>query len=168
MAEKKNGKNKPANSLSGLSFAVIVLVILGLVSIPAMLLLLIGMLPTLGAFVSVGSDEGKAARALSVTCLNFAGCFPFLLKIIANSMSLEKGLEIITDPLVIVVIYATAGAGYIVDALLSGYISSFLFTRAQARLAQIEKRQTALAERWGEEVTGRIPLDEDGFAVKKK
>ncbi len=161
--KEKNGKGGIANP--GLSFSVICLVILGLVSLPALLLLLIGMLPTLGAVLAAGEGGGRGARALSVAFMNFAGCFPFLLKIIVSHMGFDKGIEIIADPMVLVMIYATAGMGYVLDAFLSGYISSFLFSRAQVRLVQIEARQKDLEQRWGPEVTGKIPLDEEGFPL---
>lgn len=162
--DKKDKTEKAGKANPGLSLAVICIVILGLVSLPAMLLLLIGMLPTLGAFMMAGGG-GRGAQALSVAFMNFAGCFPFLLKIIVNHMGFDKGIELIADPLVLVTIYATAGTGYIVDAFLSGYISTFLYSRAQVRLSQIEERQKELEQRWGPEVTGKIPLDEEGFPL---
>lgn len=164
--QDKNKKGKAVKAGPGLSFAVIMTVILGLISPPAMLLLMVGMLPTLGAFIST-SGPGATARALSVTFMNFAGCVPFMLKIIAGGMGFEQGIELIANPLVIVTIYAAAGAGYIIDMFLTGVISGFLFSRGQARLGQIEVRQRDLEERWGPEVSGKIPLDEAGFPLSE-
>ncbi|MGB3213399.1 MAG: hypothetical protein WBC26_01385, partial [Alphaproteobacteria bacterium] len=134
--------------------------------LPTALLLILGMLPTVGAMLS--SKGEQKARAISVACMNFAGCFPFLLKLWAAGRTFERGIEIIMDPVVIIIIYSMAGVGYVIDILLSTYVSSFLYQRGRSRLSAIEVRQQELVQRWGQEVTGKVPLDEDGFPRKTK
>lgn len=166
--KKEGGKSDVAKGRPGLTLAVIMVVTLGLVSLPAMILLIVGMLPSLGAALGVSGREGYVWRALSVALMNFAGCFPFLLKLLVSGVTLEKGIDVIADPMVIAIIYGTAGCGYVIDAVLAGYMASFLYSRAQGRVVQVESRQKDLIERWGEEVTGRIPLDEEGFPIQEE
>ncbi|MBK6895533.1 MAG: hypothetical protein IPH06_02945 [Alphaproteobacteria bacterium] len=150
----------------GYRILIISMIFAGLFSLPTALLLILGMLPTVGAMLS--SKGEQKARAISVACMNFAGCFPFLLKLWAAGRTFERGIEIIMDPLVIIIIYSMAGVGYVIDILLSTYVSSFLYQRGRSRLSAIEVRQQELVQRWGQEVTGKVPLDEDGFPRKTK
>ncbi len=163
-AAQDKGKKKGLSL--GYRILLISMIFAGLFSLPTALLLVVGMLPTVGAMLS--SKAEQKARVISVGCLNFAGCFPFLLKLWAAGRTFERGIEIITDPVVIIIIYCLAGVGYIIDILLSGYVSSFLYQRGRARLTAIEARQQELVQRWGQEVTGKVPLDEDGFPRKTK
>ena len=40
--------------------------------------------------------------------------------------------------------------------------------RSKIRLSDMDKRRKNLIERWGEEVTGDMPLDEYGFPLEQK
>ncbi len=137
-----------------------------LFSLPSAMLLLVGMLPSMVAiFVSKGEVK---ARSLSVAFMNFAGCFPFLLKIWTSEFTIEKGIDLISDPFVIVFIYTSAGIGYVIDWGLSGYLQTFFYSRGHSRLRSIKKRQGDIVTRYGQEVTGKIPLDSEGFPINPK
>lgn len=164
--KKAEDKGKKKGLSLGYRILIISMIFAGLFSLPTALLLMLGMLPTAGAMLSSRGEQ--RARVISVGCLNFAGCFPFLLKLWAAGRTFDRGIEIITDPVVIIIIYSLAGVGYVIDILLSTYVSSFLYQRGRSRLSAIESRQQELVQRWGPEVTGKVPLDEDGFPRKTK
>lgn len=152
---KQKGKNQ--------IFAVAGIVMAG-VFLPSSVLLFIGMLPT---FVAVFVDRSKKkTRGVTIGALNLAGCSPFLLELWVQGHSMEKAMTIVTDPKAIIVMYAAAAVGYMINWSLSGIVAAMLFQRGIARQEAIKKRQAELAERWGREVTGQIPLDHYGFAIE--
>lgn len=139
--------------------------IMAAVFLPTTVLLAVGMLPTLVA--ALVDRSRRKTRAITVGAINLAGCTPFLLDMWTQGQSFEKAVSIIMDPTAIIVMYAAAAVGYMIDWAMSGIVASVLFQRGLARQQEIEKRQQELVVRWGQEVTGSIPLDEKGFPIEK-
>lgn len=124
-------------------------------------ILAIGMIPTFVAAI-VDRTEGKM-RTLTIGAINFAGCAPFMVEIFQKGNNIEVAINYIIQPRTIVVIYFAAAMGYLIDWAMTGIVSSIMVQKSKSRLKEIKKEQEALAERWGAEVTGTIPLDEYGF-----
>lgn len=137
-----------------------------LIFMPTMVLLIVGMLPTLVAtFIDRTSEK---TRGLTVGAMNLAGCMPFLLQLWSTTNSVERAIEIIVDPRTIIVMYCAAGVGYIVDWAVSGLVASIMVQTSAARLQNISKRRAELIERWGREVTGEIAVDRQGFPTEQE
>jgi hypothetical protein len=139
-------------------------VITAAIFLPSTALLFIGMMPTIAAgFV----DRSKRkTKAVTVGAMNMAGCAPFLLELWYEGHSFEKSVAIFTDPMAIVVMYSAAGVGYLIDWSVAGIVASILFQKGLARQKAIRARQQELVERWGREVSGELPLDQQGFPVE--
>ena len=132
--------------------------------IPTTIVLVIGMLPTL---VAVLVDRGGGTRAVTVGAMNLCGCTPFLMDLWTTSHDTAFAVGLVTDPRTIIVMYAAAGIGYMVDWALSGIIATIMIQRATSRLNAIRVRQDEMIVRWGREVTGEIVLDSEGFPVEE-
>ncbi len=153
--KKKKGKTWQVH------LVLVICVILAAAFSSLALILAIGMVPT---FVCLIVDKSKGrVKTFTVGALNFAGCLPFLLEIWKRGASLEMALNYILQPRTIVVMYFAAAMGYMIDWAMTGIVSSVMVQRGKARLKEIEKQKAALVERWGEEVTGNVLLDEYGF-----
>jgi hypothetical protein len=164
---EKKAANKGARKVSGgakVSVFMIGLVILGAVFMPSAVLLIIGMMPTIAA--TFADPKRAGTRVVTVGALNLAGCVPFLFKLWSQGHEFDTALNIATDPQAIIVMYAAAGAGYMIDWSMSSVVAAILYQRGLARQESIKKRQAELVLRWGAEVTGQIPLDHQGFAVE--
>jgi len=138
----------------------------GIIFLPTSVLLVVGMMPTVVA-VFVTSTK-KRAKAVTVGAMNLAGCTPFLLDLWMRGHNFETTFEILMNPIAIIVMYAAACIGYLIDWLMVGFVSGVMYQKAEARLEYIAKRQEDLVERWGKEVTGHYVLDEEGFALEEK
>jgi hypothetical protein len=136
------------------------------VFLPSTFLLLIGMIPTPFA-VFVDRTRGKN-KVLTVGAMNLAGCSPFLFELWTTDHSFAKSAEIVTDPFAIVVMWSAAAVGYIINWAMTGIVTATIYQRGQARQKAIQKRQQELVERWGQEVTGNLPLDPHGFPVQQE
>lgn len=145
----------------GLRLLMVMSVIMAAVFLPSSFLLFVGLLPTVVAFFV---DSGKKKiKVVTVGAMNIAGCVPFLMELWTSDHTLQKSFAIILDPMAIVVIYSAALIGYILDWLVSIMVANYLYQRGQARLKAIAEEQREMIERWGQEVTGLIPMDAEGF-----
>jgi hypothetical protein len=142
----------------------IALLICGLAFMPTMLLVIVGMMPT---FTAVFIDRSaEKTRGLTVGALNLAGCMPFLLQLWGGRNTIENAVDIIIDPRTVIVMYCAAGVGYIVDWAVSGLVATIMVQTSASRLENMAKRRAELIARWGQEVTGEIPTDQQGFPIE--
>lgn len=132
--------------------------------LPTTMMLVVGMLPTLVMVIFDRTPE--KARVITVGSMNLAGCMPFIMEMWQRDQSINMALTYLTEPRTIVVMYAAAGIGYMIEWAVTGLVASMAVKKAKARIEAIEKRQAELERRWGEEVTGRLKLDDDGFPVE--
>jgi len=136
----------------------------GLVFMPTMMILIVGMLPTLTAvFIDRSSEK---TRGLTVGALNLAGCMPFLLQVWGGQNTIDHAIEILIDPRTIIVMYCAASVGYIVDWAVSGLVATIMVQTSASRLENMGKRRAELISRWGPEVTGELPTDQQGFPIE--
>ncbi len=127
------------------------------------IILVVGMIPTIVAGI-VDKSRGHI-KTLTVGAINFAGCTPFMIEVFKKGNDIETAINYILQPRTIVVMYFAAGMGYLIDWAMTGIVSSIMVQRAKARVKEIQKQQKELTDRWGQEVTGTIPLDEYGFPL---
>lgn len=139
------------------------LILLAAVFFSTAILLFVGLLPMFVAFFT--DKSRRKTKAITVGSLNLAGCVPFVLELWGTDRSMESALDLISDPMVIIVMYMAAGVGYLVDWAVTLFVANMLYQQGLARQKAIQKRQEQLVVRWGEEVTGDIAVDKDGFPV---
>lgn len=158
-AKEKKPKGKPGKlGLKGRLFLIIG-VLIALVFLPTSMLLFFGMLPSIIAFFASG--RGIGARASTITAMNMAGCIPFVFKLWSTGNDFEASVQIVTNIRYMSIIYLSAAFGYMIDWVMTGIVSSFLYQKGLNRMKAIKKRQEALIEQWGEGVSGKTPQDED-------
>lgn len=166
MARGKKKARRRKSKGAGAQLLGLFSLVAAVVFMPTTILLFFGMLPTLVA--GLVDRTGKGTKALTVGSMNLAGCTPFLFDLWTKGHTAENALAIISDPRTIIVIYCAAGIGYLIDWAMSGIVATIMIQRSASRLKEIKKRQAALVERWGPEVTGTVPLDAYGFPVEKQ
>lgn len=139
-------------------------IILGVVFLPSTFLLMVGMVPTpVAAFV----DRTRASsKVITVGSMNLAGCSPFLFDLWIQGHDFDTSMKIALNPQAIVVMYAAAGVGYLLDWAMTGLVSGVMVKRGEARARVIREEQAKLVERWGRKVTGELPLDAHGFPLE--
>lgn len=138
---------------------------LAVVFLPTTILLFIGMLPTLVA-AAFTEGKGRGTRALAVGAMNLAGCSPFMIHLWTKGHHIDQTWQLLADPRTIVVIYAAAAIGYVIDWAVTGIVATLVFQKSEQRLKDIKKRQKKLVERWGFEITGEMKLDPYGFPLE--
>ncbi|HRQ60473.1 MAG TPA: hypothetical protein PLO23_03015 [Alphaproteobacteria bacterium] len=138
-------------------------IIMGVIFLPSTFLLMVGMAPTpVAAFVD---RSRKGSKVITVGAMNLAGCSPFLFDLWLKGNDFESSMAIALNPKAIIVMYAAAGVGYILDWALTGLVAGVMVQRGESRATTIREERAKLVERWGEKVTGSLVLDPQGFPV---
>lgn len=133
------------------------------VFLPTTALLVVGMAPTPFAFLA--DRTKKKNKVLTVGAMNLAGCSPFVFELWLGGHDFAKTVEIVSNVQAIVVMWTAAAIGYLINWSMTGIVSGFMYQRGLNREKAIVKRQQELIDRWGREVTGEIPLDQEGFPI---
>jgi hypothetical protein len=162
---KKGGKPAPAMAKGGgvsdkplISPANRMLLILGglaLVpfSLPTLLLLFVGMLPTLAA---VFLERGTAKQAwVSVGGLNFAGLSNWLLNLWFAHHTLNYAVAQLKTITPLLVAYLTAALGWALYLAMPPLVNAVTAVTSRRRVISLAADQRKLVEQWGEEVVGR-------------
>lgn len=124
----------------------------------SIILLLVGMLPTMVAFV-IDRSSGKYAT-LCVGAMNIAGIFPSIFKLWTGQNSFSQSIQIITNIFDLVIMYGAAGFGWILYIIIPSAVSALLNIIAQRRINRLRKQQHELISEWGKNVAVR-PESED-------
>jgi len=163
-------KTKKKSSAQGGSFKgrilVVSMLLTSIVALPTTVLLFIGMLPTMAA--RLGDNSKQKTRVLTVGFMNFAACFPFWYKLMQGGHKFDVALDLVMDPIHIIIMYSGALIGWAIEWGLSGIVSSMMVQKGYKRLETIKELQSELIAKWGPEVTGDLPLDRFGFPIENE
>lgn len=117
---------------------------------PTVILLFFALLPTL-----VAGLVDRGPNRLSWVCvggLNFAGVSPYLFALWAGGHTIDLALEQLSDVIALLVIFASAGVGWLIYAAMPPVMSSLMQITAQRRVVALRTAQRKLVEQWGPDV----------------
>lgn len=149
---KKNAK-EPKKGASGSLLAWVLAPSIGVIALPTVLLLVVGMAPTLVAFFIVDRHPAKYSTR-AVGYLNFAGCLPYALDLWRSGgvWDFETLFTIITDPFTLLVMYSAAAVGWMVLFASPPVVAAYLAVTSEMREKQLKARQKELIADWGRNV----------------
>jgi len=127
-----------------------VLVLLALFSLPTLIILIPGMLPTGVAKLCDRTEQHSAT--FCVGGLNICGVFPYLMKLWTDNHSIDAATAAITDIFTMLVIYAAAGFGWLMYSVVPPVVSAVLNVLAERRVSVLKTTQVAIVKEWGPEV----------------
>ena len=137
----------------------------GIVSPSSLLILSLGMLPSLVAYFCDRTEQKYAL--FCVGGLNFCGTFPFILKL-TDDHSFSAAMHIMSDVFSLAIIFAAAGFGWMMFLSIPPVVSSFLTVLAESRVKTLRVIQKRIVDEWGSDVsesdgteTEEIPLVEE-------
>lgn len=129
----------------------VAMVPLGLIMLPTTLILLIGMIPTLVAFVADRHPEKYAA--ITVGGPNFCGVMPSLLALWTQGHHVQTALHQLSDPFKLLLIFGLSAVGWVIYYSVPPFISMFISKRNEATIRDMRDLQKALVDEYGEEVS---------------
>ncbi|MBT3661525.1 MAG: acyl-CoA synthetase [Rhodospirillaceae bacterium] len=154
-----------ANGSDGLNWSKIlaggvVLMVMMVISLPTLIVLFIGMLPT-GVAAIIDRSEEKYGT-FCVGGLNLCGVFPYITTLWFVDHTVNVATGMITDVFTLLVMYASAAFGWTMFMAIPPVIASFLSVMAQTRVKTLRALQREIMEEWGPGVASTVddaPLD---------
>lgn len=141
--------------LSGAGRLVLTFCMIGAIpfSIPTLMLLFVGLLPTL---VAALTDRSNARYAwICVGGLNFAGLTPALLRLWFGHHEVSFALHQVTDFRVLLLSYAAAACGWLLYFGAPPIVITIMLATTKRRAMSLEQQMKKLEEEWGPEVASR-------------
>lgn len=132
---------------------------------PAVIVMLIGMVPTVVALI-IDRDPEKYT-AMSVGAANFAGVVPFVVELLVGNPTMTHAFAMLTDVFVVVVMYGAAAAGWVLVFVLPPVAAVLLRMSADSKIARLRSEQAKLVAEWGREVALAPQGPEEGEAPAK-
>ena len=125
---------------------------------PTILLLLIGMAPSIVAYIV--DKRPRKVTARSIGYLNFAGCLPYALKLWTGQNTISGVLELVFEPSALMIMYSSAAVGWMLNFIIAHIMSAYLAVKHEAKNRSISSRQEDLIKEWGSEVKGQYTQEE--------
>jgi hypothetical protein len=144
---RRHGLNMP--TLIGIGIIVLTFTT---IAFPTMIVVLVGMIPTLVCFI-VDMTPGRYAFRC-VAAMNLAGVAPYIRILWTQGHDMSTAMTIIADPFAWLVFYGTAAFGWGFFFSVPGVVSAVQTLSAERRVNKLRVRQNELAEEWGAEITG--------------
>ncbi|MGE4218790.1 MAG: hypothetical protein AB7G39_05020 [Alphaproteobacteria bacterium] len=150
--KKKGGKaaTKGGGPKTGPLIAWVAAPIIGVVFFATILLLTVGMLPTIAAFVVDRYPRKLITK--TVGFMNFAGCAPYVMQLWTGSQTVDQVADILGEPTHWLVMYGTAGVGWTIYFLMPPLAAAWLAVSQEMRQKALQGQQQQLIEEWGPEV----------------
>jgi hypothetical protein len=157
-AVKRTGKGKggggasPAARKAGSSKLLIFLTLVALVpfSLPTVLLLFVGMMPTIGIMLS--DRTGNRYLWMCMGGLNFAGLCSWLLDLWFGHHDLDSAINFSTDLTMLACAYGAAACGWLLFLSIPPVILTFQTASMSRRAATLAASQKKLLELWGDDI----------------
>lgn len=122
-------------------------------ALPSVIVMIVGMIPTLVAYIIDLTPKRYAARC--VCGLNVAGTMPFLDKLWSSANDLPAAVAIVTDVFSWLAFYLTAGIGWLLFLGLPSLVAQFKSFAARRKAQSLRQRLQALEKEWGPDVAGK-------------
>ncbi|MGE5538072.1 MAG: hypothetical protein ACM30I_05615 [Gemmatimonas sp.] len=148
-------KGRPARARGGRTPVVgnlaitTIVVVLMFVMLPTALILVVGGLPTLVAFIVDRHRKHYLTRC--VGSMNLAGVIPYLIKIWSNHTTLAA-VQMLTNPMVWLVMYGAASVGWLIYLSAPSIAWLQVEITGARRVKALRARQKQLIDEWGNDV----------------
>ena len=135
---------------SRLTLYLLVGIPIALMIIPTVIVLLVSLLPTAVAFFTARRKGWYGA--ICVGAMNLAGAAPVLAELWFTGHTIDAAFEGITDVLSLLVIYGSAGAGWIIYSTAPSIVSVYTVMTSDRRIIALKTKQQELLAKWGPDV----------------
>lgn len=131
--------------------------------LPSVLVLVIGMAPTIVAFFTDRRREKYAA--FCVGAMNFLGVLPVALGMWTRDHSMDSAMRNVTNVFNWFLMYGSAAIGWGLYSITPAIVAFYLRVQIERRIAKMQGYQQELIDDWGEGVTEGAKTAEDKAAA---
>ncbi|MEG3618630.1 hypothetical protein V5T82_09205 [Magnetovibrio sp. PR-2] len=159
MPSDMSNENMRRRGSTYITWALLLLALFAVVAGPTLLLVVVGLVPTIVALIVDRSKQKSGA--VSVGSINVIGVFPYVIDLWAGINTWHSSAEIISDVWTLLVMYSSAAFGWLLFLTLPSVISSFVMVLQQRKVAQLRGEQKDLIEEWGEDVAAIVEMQKE-------
>ena len=123
-----------------------------MISLPTVIVVLFGMLPTVVAAI-VDRSKGKSAT-FCVGGMNFCGVFPWVVELWTGHHSVAAAMSLLTDVFILAVMFGSAAFGWMMLMSVPPVVISVLTITSQHKVSVLREEQKKMIEEWGTSVSG--------------
>ncbi|MBT3306809.1 MAG: acyl-CoA synthetase [Alphaproteobacteria bacterium] len=157
----------PGQALRALIWGMVFVGTFMMISLPTVILVMFGLLPTIVAWVIDRSPQKYAM--FCVFGMNFSGLLPFLMDIWFDDHSVDAAVNIMSNVFDLMVIYGAAAFGWMLFMSLPPVITTFLTVMSERRVTVLKSNQETIIEEWGDGVLNVVEtLDAGPMATAAK
>ena len=149
MAEMMVAAARPRRKLVSTALWIMAPLVL-IFALPTVILMVVGMLPTIVAWFVDRRDEKYAAYC--VGGFNLSGVMPYLFVLWAGGDTMHALGKIMTNPFAWLVMLGAAAIGWLANYWAPQVTMRIRRARDRAEVARLRKRQEQILEEWGPEV----------------
>ena len=117
---------------------------------PTVILLTVGMVPTLVAYIVDRHPLKYTSR--TVGYLNFCGCLPYALRLWTGDHSVDAVIAILVDPFAWFAMYGAAAVGWLIYFATPPVVAAWMAVNHEIRQQALKARQAELINEWGNTV----------------
>ena len=119
--------------------------LLGFSMLPILIVLLIGLMPTITVLIT---DYKNSDKLMVIGCFNMAGVFIYIFNVI-NKFDVHNALSIASDVFNLIVMLGSAAVGMALYSELPKFFISYSKISSEKRLKQIDEKLSKIEEEWG-------------------
>ena len=116
---------------------------------PLLIVFVVGMVPTVVAFIC--DRDREKYMAIAIGAGNLAGVIPFLIALAKEGPTLSHASAMVTDVFSIAMMYGAATAGWMLVMALPSVVAVYMNVMTENRIQNLRKNQQMLVEDWGAE-----------------
>lgn len=149
----KNAKGKSTGKKGGGLFpAFLILGIGSLFVLPATIVAVAGLIPTLATAIT---DKSRARSVtVAVGALNLTGVAYIVIQIFQKGMRLDYAIQLLQDPFNWLIMWGGAGIGLALLTLIPPIVAQVLTAISEFKLQKLKANQAEIRKIWGEDVKG--------------
>jgi len=121
------------------------------VGAPLFIVFLVGMVPTVVAFIC--DRDREKYTAIAICAGNAGGVVPFLLELAQKGSTVSHAASTVTDVFALAVMYGAAAAGWGLVLVVPSFVSVYMNVTTDSRIQRLRKQQTKLVDEWGSTVS---------------
>lgn len=146
---KAGGKAKGKN---GLFPAFLIIGIGSVFVLPASIVALAGLIPTLATAIT---DKSRAhSMTVAVGALNITGVVYIVMQVVQKGLHMDYAMQILQDPLNWLIMWGGAGIGLMLLTLIPPVVAQVLVTVSELKIQKMKSNQAEIRKIWGEDVKG--------------
>ena len=134
-------------------FAIFMAFVSALVFLPTTIVFSVCMIPTLVA--AVIDNHTRKTAWLTVGAMNMAGTVPVWFALLDAGHTIPAAFQLIVQPAMLLVSYGGAAIGWAIYYKVTPLVALVVQSKNEWRLRDIDKRQKALARKWGDGVVSQ-------------